>query len=114
MLFVAVVNQGSVYPALPLIALAGLSITFVFVGAQTLVQLASDSENRGRVVSLLMTVMAAASLLSTGITSVAVGVVGARTMLDLAGVAIVASGVIGLLVPAVAHTPVAPSEQPVT
>jgi predicted MFS family arabinose efflux permease len=114
LVLVAIVNQPSVYVAMVLIALAGVSIVSFDVGLTTLLQLGSDDENRGRVSGLMQTVMAASQLVSIGGATLFADRLGAVVMFDIAGAMFMLGGLIVLLVPSVhlEPTPSAPVPQP--
>lgn len=99
MIFLVMVNQPSVYVAIGLMALLGISVVAFDVGLTTLLQLGSDNENRGRVSSLMQTTMAASQLLSIGLTSLLADRLGAPVLLNIAGVMFVLGGLVAFLVP---------------
>src|SRR5581483_4556932 len=69
LLLIGMVNQPSVYVAMGLIVFAMIGIVAFDIGLTTLIQIGSDDANRGRVSGLMQTTMAAAQLLSIGLTS---------------------------------------------
>ena len=95
-LFVSV-DQPSVYVAIGLNTVVGVLNVWLSVGMGTLLQLASDDRNRGRVSSLLMTVGGGGSLLSALLTSAVTGVVGVRPVISLGALLFVAGGAVALL-----------------
>ena len=97
-LFIGMVNQPSVYVAMGLMVILGVSIVTFDVGLTTLLQLGSDDANRGRVSGLMQTMMAASQLLSIGFTSLFADQVGAVVMLNLAGALFAMGGLVGILV----------------
>lgn len=98
-LFIAMMNQPSVYVAMGLITFLGISVVALDVGVTTLLQLGSDDANRGRVAGLLQTVMAAAALVSIGLTSLLADRVGALWLLNIAGSFFVVGGLMGFFAP---------------
>lgn len=99
LVLMAMVNQPSVYVAMGLIAFAGISIVAFDVGLTTLLQLGSDDENRGRVASLMQTVMAASQLISIGATSLLADKLGAVLMLDIAALMFILGGAVVIFAP---------------
>ncbi len=99
MLFLIVVNQPSVYVAMGLFAIAGITIIAFDVGLTTLLQLGSDDANRGRVSGLMQTVMAASQLISIAATSLLADRLGAPLMLNIAGACFILGGLVALLTP---------------
>jgi MFS family permease len=93
------VNQGNFYLALALMPIASIGIVAFDVGLTTLLQIGSDDANRGRVSSLMHTVMAAAQLLSIGATSLLADQVGAIVMLNIAAVLFALGGLVAILAP---------------
>jgi hypothetical protein len=86
-----------VYVAIGLIWMMGALGVWLNVGVTTLLQLATDDSNRGRVASLMMTVGGAGSLLSALTTSALAGTVGTVRMLDVAGLLFLCSGLMALV-----------------
>lgn len=103
LLLLVIVNQPSMWVATALIAPAGLFVVGLFVGAETLVQTGSDDHNRGRVRALLTTVTAASTLISMGLAGALADTLGVTSLLDLAGAAMILSGLLALVVPV--HAP---------
>lgn len=99
MLF-AMVNQPSLGLALVLVALAGAAVVGFFIGSQTLLQRGSDDENRGRVMSLMMTAQAGARLLSMLCTAAVAGFIGVVPLLDVAALLMALGGAVALFAPA--------------
>lgn len=99
LVFLVMVNQPSAYTAIGLMVFLGMCIVAFDVGLTTLLQLGSDDENRGRVSSLMQTVMALAQLVSIGLTSLLADGLGAPVLLNIAGVLFVLGGLVAVLVP---------------
>lgn len=98
-LLIAMVNQASLVVALGLLGIVGICVVAFDVGLTTLLQQGSDDENRGRVSSLMVSLMAAAQLLSIAATAILADRIGAVPLLDLAGIFTLIGGLIALLVP---------------
>lgn len=99
LVLLVVVNQPSLVVAVGLLALLGAMAVCTMVGMSTLVQLASDDRNLGRVSSLLNTTGAAASLLAAGAAGLLADRIGVVPMFDAAALAFALGGPIALLVP---------------
>lgn len=96
-LLLAMVNQPSLYAALPLFAVIGVLVVALQVGTMTILQIGSEPHTRGRVSSLLSTSGAAATLLAMGVTGAFADQLGAVRLLDLAALAFVLGGLIVLM-----------------
>lgn len=105
LLFLIVVNQPSVYVAIGLILLSGIAFVGFNVGLTTLLQLGSDDANRGRVSSLMQTVMAASQLLSIAATTLLADSLGPGVLLNIAGGMFMLGGLVALLVPRMSASP---------
>lgn len=111
-ILILIVNQSSVYFAVGLMALFGIAVVAFDVGLTTLLQLGSDNDNRGRVSSLMQTTMAAAQLISIGLTSLLADQLGATLLLNVAAVMCVLGGLVAVFIPQKeleASAPVAPA-----
>lgn len=98
-LLLVMVNQPSIYIAVGLMVIAGVSIVAFDVGLTTLIQMGSDDSNRGRVSSLMQTVMALSQLIAMGITSLFADQLGAVVLLNIAGVLFGLGGLVALGAP---------------
>src|SRR5205823_1303712 len=85
--------------AMALIAFAGVATVGLLVGSETLVQLGSDADNRGRVAALMGTGIALAELIGMSITGVLADRLGIVPLLDAAAAAMVLGGAVLLLTP---------------
>jgi MFS family permease len=98
-LLAVMVNQSSILVALGIMAVAGLAVVSLIVGAETLVQLGSDAENRGRVAALLGTVMAITELVGMAITGAVADRFGPVPLVDAAAAVMVLGGCVLFLAP---------------
>ncbi len=99
MLFLLIVNQPSIYIAVVLLALMGITVVAFDVGLTTLLQIGSDDANRGRVSGLMQTVMALSQLIAMAITSLLADQIDVVLLLDIAGVLFGIGGLVALWVP---------------
>lgn len=99
LLLLMVVNQPSFIVSLGLIALAGVAVVALQIGANTILQRATDDDNRGRVSSLLTTAMAASIMLSISVTTALASHIGVVHMFDGAGCIDLLAGATALLIP---------------
>ena len=106
---IVIVNQPSIYVAIALVAVLGFVFVAAEVGWDTLLQLGSDDDNRGRVSALLSTVAALSTIIGIALTSALADRVGAVTMLDIGGLAMIAGGVLALTAPNIRSTKAAPA-----
>jgi MFS family permease len=110
LLLIGMVNQPSVYVAMGLIVFAMIGIVAFDIGLTTLIQIGSDDANRGRVSGLMQTTMAAAQLLSIGLTSLLADRVGAVLMLNISAILFSLGGLAAIFAPHIQTEPqLAPS-----
>ena len=98
-IFTVMVNQPSVYVAIAIMPILGIATVAFSVGLTTLIQLGSDDANRGRVGGLMQTVMAAAELISIGLTSLMADQLGSTILLNVAGALFILGGLVAILAP---------------
>jgi MFS family permease len=110
LLLIGMVNQPSVYVAMGLIVFAMIGIVAFDIGLTTLIQIGSDDANRGRVSGLMQTTMAAAQLLSIGLTSLLADRVGTVLMLNISAILFSLGGLAAIFAPNIQTEPqLAPS-----
>lgn len=110
-LFLAIINQPSVYVGIAIIVFLGVSVVAFDVGIMTLLQVGSEDANRGRVMGLLQTIGAVASLFAIAVTSLLADNLGALLLLNIAGAFFILGGATGFLVPR-QHDRISPQAAP--
>lgn len=110
-LFLAIINQPSVYVGIAIIVFLGVSVVAFDVGIMTLLQVGSEDANRGRVMGLLQTIGAVASLFAIAVTSLLADNLGALLLLNIAGAFFILGGATGFLVPR-QHDRISPQATP--